>query len=158
MSPGDRRSLLVLRVVLAAGILSTLIHYSHNFVAIGDYPGPHGARDDVTRVLIVVSWPVLTAIGLLGLHRYGQGRLREAQVCLAIYSLTGITTLGHFFDGAVEIPTVFYLSIFTDAITGLAALAFAVWLIFSAPHPAEGSRSSLAPTWAGTPSPTHDRR
>jgi hypothetical protein len=158
LSPGDRRSLLLLRVILAAGIVSTLIHYSHNFVAVGDYPGPHGALDDVTRVLIVVSWPVLTAIGLFGLHRYGQGHFREARVMVAIYSLTGITTLGHFFEGAVDIPIVFYLSIFTDAITGFAALAFAVWLTFSAPYPTEGSLRSPAASWAGTSSPTHNRR
>jgi hypothetical protein len=137
MRPGDQRSRVVLTAILVGGVASTLLHYTHNFVAVGDYPGSTETLDLITRVLIVGSWPILTAIGLLGLRRYGQGRFREARTCLALYSLLGITTLGHFAQGAVEIPTVFYVSIFTDAITGFAALTFAVWL-----HLADDSTSA----------------
>lgn len=125
-SEAEPRGLTTLKAILAAGILSTAIHYTHNFVDVSRYPGPRDLYTP-TRVAIVVAWPLLTWIGLTGYRRYREGRLREAQVCLAVYSLTGLATLGHFLYGNPKIPAVFYASLFTDALTGLAALAFALW-------------------------------
>jgi len=116
----------LLRVILAASILSTAIHYTHNFIEVHRYPGPHGAFDTITRVLIVVTWPLLTGIGLMSYRRYAEGRRGEARVGLAIYSMTGIVTLGHFIFGSPRIPAFFYATLFTDALTGLAVLAFAL--------------------------------
>ncbi len=127
MSGDQGQRLLALRVILAAGIASTAIHYAHNFVAVADYPGPHGAMDTVTRVAIAIAWPTLTAIGLLGYRRYAQRRYREAQACLLIYSITGLATLGHFAYGSPDIPALFYATLFTDALTALAVVAFVLW-------------------------------
>ena len=44
-----------------------------------------------------------------------------------MYSLTGLVTLGHFIYGNPKIPAFFYATLFTDALTGLAVLAFALW-------------------------------
>lgn len=117
--------LTLLRGILAAGILSTAIHYTHNFVAVNRYPGPGGSFYTVVRVAIVVAWPLLSAIGLIGYRRYREGRFVEARVCLAVYSLTGLATLGHFAYGNPKIPAFFYATLFTDTLTGLAVLAFA---------------------------------
>ena len=122
----QRQALSLLKAILAASILSTAIHYTHNFIAVSDYPGPKSLYT-VTRVAIVISWPLLTAIGLLGYRRYREGRLREAHVCLAVYSITGIVTLGHFIYGNPKIPALFYATLFTDFLTGLAVLSFALW-------------------------------
>jgi hypothetical protein len=132
---GER--LVLLRVILAAAILSTAIHYTHNFIEVHRYPGPHGAFDTVTRVLIVTAWPLLTAIGLMGYRRYAEGRYNEARVGLAIYSVTGLVTLGHFIFGSPRIPALFYATLFTDALTGLAVLAFALRYAHPAPAAAE---------------------
>lgn len=124
----DQRSRLVLlKTIVAASILSTAIHYTHNFVAVDSYPGPHGSFDTVVRVAIVLGWPLLTAIGLIGCRRYSERRYREAQVCLAVYAFTGLTTPGHFIYGSPNIPAFFYATLFTDALAGLAVMAFAVW-------------------------------
>jgi hypothetical protein len=125
-SETQRRRLAVLRTILAAEMLSTAIHYTHNFVDVSHYPGPHYLYTP-TRVAIVVSWPLLTWIGLMGYRRYGEGRLQEARVCLAVYSVTGLVTLGHFIYGNPKIPAFFYATLFTDALTGVAVLAFALW-------------------------------
>jgi hypothetical protein len=125
-SETQRRSETVLKVILAAEMLSTAIHYTHNFVDVSHYPGPKDLYT-VTRVAIVVSWPLLTWIGLMGYRRYREGRLQEARVCLAVYSVTGLVTLGHFIYGNPKIPAFFYATLFTDALTGLAVLAFALW-------------------------------
>jgi hypothetical protein len=125
-SETQRRSLTVLKVILAAEMLSTAIHYTHNFVEVSHYPGPKDLYT-LTRVAIVVSWPLLTWIGLMGYRRYREGRVQEARACLAVYSVTGFATLGHFIYGNPKIPAFFYATLFTDALTGLAVLAFALW-------------------------------
>lgn len=129
MQADAERKLRVLKVILAAGMLSTAIHYTHNFIAVNRYPGPGGSFYTVVRVAIVVGWPLLTAIGLTGYRRFREGRYREARVCLAVYSLTGLATMGHFIYGNPKIPAFFYATLFTDALTGLAVLAFALWSV-----------------------------
>jgi hypothetical protein len=129
----------LLRAILAFSILSTAIHYTHNFVAVSRYPGPHGSFDTVVRVAIVVAWPLLTAIGLLGYRRYREGRYREAHISLAVYSLTGLATLGHFAYGNPHIPAFFYATLFTDALGGLAVLAFTLWSASVVAPRAEGA-------------------
>ena len=118
-----------LRVILVFSVLSTAAHYSHNFVEIDSYPGGGTAQ----QVLILLSWPLLTAIGLYGYRLYASGRHREAHVCLLIYSLAGLVTPGHFVSGEPDIPAFFYATIFTDFIAGAAIVGFVVW---SATRPA----------------------
>jgi hypothetical protein len=136
----EGRRLTALKAILAAGILSTAIHYTHNFVAVNRYPGPKDLYT-ATRVAIVVSWPLLTWIGLTGYRRYRERRYHEARVCLAVYSLTGLATMGHFIYGNPKIPAFFYSTLFTDAITGLAVLAFTLWSATTV-----GSRTKTAQT------------
>jgi len=121
------RGLTILMTIIAAEMLSTAIHYTHNFIDVHHYPGPSYLYTP-TRIAIVISWPLLTGIGLLGYRRYREGREREAVVCLATYSITGIVTLGHFIYGNPHIPAFFYATLFTDALTGFAVLSFAAWL------------------------------
>jgi hypothetical protein len=118
----------VLRWILAASIVSTGLHYTHNFIAIDRYPdGPVSAT--VTQVAILISWPLLTAIGLYGYRLYARRRARDAHACLLAYSFTGISTLGHFIYGSPDIPAFFYATIFTDGLTGFALLGFTLWSI-----------------------------
>jgi hypothetical protein len=135
----DQRRLAMLKAVLAASILSTAIHYTHNFVAVDRYPGPKGGFYTVVRIAIVVGWPLLTWIGLTGYRRYREGRWREARVALVVYSFTGLATLGHFVYGNPQIPAFFYATLFTDAIAGLAVLAFALWATQPLPPRPEGA-------------------
>src|SRR5918992_897216 len=104
----------VLRMLLAFSILSTAAHYAHNFAAIDSYPGGGTGQ----QVLIAISWPLLTAIGLYGYRLYADGRRRHAHACLLIYSLTGLVTPGHFLAGEPDIPLFFYVTIFTDFAAG----------------------------------------
>lgn len=122
----DRHRLTVLKAILAAGMLSTAIHYTHNFVAVNHYPGPKDLYT-ATRAAILVAWPLLTWIGLTGYRRYRERRYHEAHVCLTVYSLTGLATMGHFIYGNPQIPAFFYATLFTDALAGVAVLAFVLW-------------------------------
>ena len=119
----------LLRGVLAFSILSTGAHYSHNFVEMDSYPG----GGPVVQVLIVLSWPLLTAIGLHGYRLYSRGRYHDAHVHLLIYSLTGLITPLHFMYGSPDIPAFWYATIFTDFLAGASIVAFVAW---SASRPA----------------------
>ncbi len=123
----ERQTLTLLKAILAASILSTAIHYTHNFIAVNRYPGPGGGFYTVVRIAIVIAWPLLTAIGLTGYKRYRERRYQEARVCLVVYSLTGLATMGHFIYGNPHIPAFFYATLFTDFLCGLAVLAFVAW-------------------------------
>jgi hypothetical protein len=118
-----------LRLLIAFSVLSTAAHYSHNLFQIDSYPG----GGTVQQVLIVLSWPLLTAIGLYGYRLYVRGDLRRAHACLLIYSLTGLITPLHFVSGEPDIPAFFYATIFTDFLAGAAIVGFVVW---SASRPA----------------------
>ncbi|HEY3186807.1 MAG TPA: hypothetical protein VGJ70_05005 [Solirubrobacteraceae bacterium] len=124
MTDHDRR-LTILRAILAFSIVSTALHYTHNFVKVDDYPGGFPG-DTAIQAAIIVFWPLLTAVGLAGYRLYRERRYYPAHICLAVYSLTGITTLGHFLNGTPDIPAFFYATIFTDGLAGLSMLAFVV--------------------------------
>jgi hypothetical protein len=118
-----------LRLLIAFSVLSTAAHYSHNLFQIDSYPG----GGTVQQVLIVLSWPLLTAIGLYGYRLYVRGEDRRAHACLLIYSLTGLITPLHFVSGEPDIPVFFYATIFTDFLAGAGIVAFVIW---SASRPA----------------------
>ena len=116
----------MLALLLAVSIVSTAIHYPHNYIAVTHYPQssfiPIGY--DGTRLLVAVGWPVLTAIGAFGFWLYRCGSYPAAWICLAVYSLAGISSLAHFIDGSPHIPPFWYATMFTDALAGMAILAF----------------------------------
>jgi hypothetical protein len=112
-----------LRGILAFSVLSTAAHYAHNYFEIDSYPGGGAGQ----QALILVSWPVLTAIGVYGYRLYARGDLGRAHACLLIYSLTGLVTPLHFVYGEPDIPSFFYATLFTDFIAGLAVVAFVAW-------------------------------
>jgi hypothetical protein len=120
--------LAVLRGILAFGILSTGLHFTHNFVAIDRYPDDL-VSGTVVRVAIVLFWPLFTAVALYAYRLYAQGRYRDAHPLLLAYSSFALTTLGHFLDGSPDIAPFWFATIFTDALAGLAVLAFTVWSI-----------------------------
>jgi hypothetical protein len=149
MSDPDRRQS-VLRWILAFSILTTALHFTHNFVAIDQYPRSSVISNTAVRVAIAVSWPLLTAVGLLGYRLYARRDYPPAHVCLAIYSALPLATLGHFTVGSPDIPAFWYATIFTDALAGLAMLAFVALSTLSVGRPAEPDQrrrfsSSTAP-------------
>ena len=115
--------LTALRLILGFSIVSTAMHYTHNFVAVEDYPGGGPAL----QAAIVLSWPLLTAIALYGYRLYTLGRFRDAHICLLLYAPLGLLTPAHFLSGEPDVPTVFYVTIFTDGLAGLAVVGFVAW-------------------------------
>jgi hypothetical protein len=124
----------LLRGLIAFSVLSTAIHFTHNFFAIEDYPEASFPSNDLVQIGVIVLWPLLTAIGLYGYRLYKEGRHEAANLCIAAYSILGISTLGHFTVGNPDIPAFFYATIFTDGLAGFALAGFALWSTRH-PHP-----------------------
>jgi hypothetical protein len=136
----DRRQSL-LRWILAFAIVSTGLHFTHNFVEIDQYPRSDLISNEVIQVAIVVSWPLFTALAVIGYRLYARGRYSTAHACLLGYGLFCMVSLGHFVDGSPDIAPFWYATIFTDVLAGLAVIAFT-------------GRSALARQAPGSPQPS----
>jgi multisubunit Na+/H+ antiporter MnhC subunit len=114
-----------LKAILAFGIVSTGVHFVHNFVKIEDYP-ESPVPDWVVQTAIVVSWPIFTWLAIEGYRRYVRGDEKGARPRLLWYAAWTLFALGHFTEGNPDIPPVFYATIFTDVLAGVLVLAFVV--------------------------------
>lgn len=128
------RRVAALGALIAACMISTAAHYTHNYLEIEHYPKSDLFSNSTIKLAIVIAWPVLTAIGVFAYWLYARRRYVAAYPFLAMYSLLGIATLGHFTEGSPHIPPFWYATIFTDALLGFAILAFAHWSAVTAPQ------------------------
>src|SRR3954469_6952489 len=119
------------RNVVAATALLTLFHFTDNAVAIDSYPAPSW-QPSWFWVVVAVSWPVFTALGILGYRSYKRGELRKAHACLFFYSYSGLVSLGHFaYGGPGELTTRGTVSVFVDAVAGATVLAITLWSVLA---------------------------
>ncbi len=120
------QQLSILKAILAFAILSTGLHFTHNFVEIDQYPAGF-IGEDVIQAAIPITWPLYTVVALLGYRLYARGRLRPARIALVAYGLFAMTSLLHFTAGTPDVPVFWFVTIFTDGLAGLAVLAFTAW-------------------------------
>jgi hypothetical protein len=118
---GQQPHVTLLRFLLAASIASTAIHYTHNFVMASMYP------------------PLLTGLALWGYAKYVAGNLRAAGRAFIAYSYLGISTIGHFLGPTPDIPPFFFVTIFTDFLTGTAMLVFGIMTLRRAGERSDGA-------------------
>ena len=127
----DHRGLTILKGLLAFAILSTGLHFTHNFVEIDQYPRSELIGNTAIQVGIVASWPVFTAIALVAYRRYARRRDGIAHGLLGAYGAFCLVTLGHFTAGNPDIPAFWYATIFTDVAAGVAILGFVAWSVLA---------------------------
>ena len=114
--------------VVLASVVLTAFHFTDNYVSIETYPQPEW----VTRPVVVVSWSLLTAIGLGGLWLHRRGSFALAHACLLVYSYAGLSSLGHFLSGPPdEFTTRGLVSVLIDGAAGSAVLAVTLWSILA---------------------------
>ena len=128
------RALVAMGALLVACMVSTTAHFTHNYLEIQHYPESALFSNATVKLAIVIAWPVLTALGIAGYWLYARRRYIAAYPFLALYSLLGITTLGHFTEGSPHIPPFWYATILTDGVLGFAILAFAHWSAVTLPR------------------------
>lgn len=114
----------LLKLLLVASIISTAIHFTDNYRFIQLYPQPAW----ITAPSIYQFWLVFTVMGIVGYWLYKFQKFWLAYLCLIIYSLTGLTSLGHYLYGSLsQFSLKMHLFIWTDGLTGLAVLGFVLW-------------------------------
>jgi hypothetical protein len=137
----------VLRLLLAAAIVESFVHYADNTLRYDDYTAadPSVLGSLVKQWVIPVAWVLFTAAGIIGYRRFRDGRRPEAAAWLGAYSVSGLISLLHYTDISVDDLSAFQNTfVFLDVLLGAAVLAFALWVAFS--HPAAVRESTGAPT------------
>ena len=126
----SKRPLTVLRVLLVVGIAESFVHYLDNTIRYSDYTGPNppAATSWIAQWMIPVAWVVFTAVGLLAYRRFREGRFSEAAAYLAIYSASGLISIGHYVGISINDLSLFQNTfVFLDIALGVAILSFAIW-------------------------------
>jgi hypothetical protein len=122
-------SVTTVRNVVAISVVLTLFHFTDNTLAIDSYPAASW-QPDWFWVVVALSWPLFTAFGVLGYRWYKRGDFSKAHPALFFYSYTGLVSLGHFaYGGPSELTTRAVISVFVDALVGLAVLGVTLWSI-----------------------------
>ena len=145
----------VLKWILVFGVVTTGLHFTHNFVAIEDYPASTSSRTGSRRSAIVVSWPLFTYIAIRAFQRYAGGDVRGART--GLHRLRGVVALlaRPLHEGNPDIPPFFYATIFTDVLAGALVAGFVVWSMREQPADAVCATPNLARGWTSrSPSPS----
>ena len=118
-----------LNLVFFTAVAVSIVHYVDNTANFDDFP-QGGSGPEVTQNMIWIAWIVFTAFGIAGYLAYRGGRVRQAAMLLAVYSLSGLIGLGHYTEpGAADMPWWRHLHIAADIACGAAVLAFAIWAV-----------------------------
>ena len=125
-----RPPLTVLRVLLVVGIAESFVHYLDNTVHYSDYAGPNPPAPSswIAQWMIPVSWVLFTAVAVVAYRRFREGRFSQAAGYLAIYSVSGLISIGHYVGISINDLSVFQNTfVFLDIALGVAILSFAIW-------------------------------
>lgn len=115
-----------LLILLVTNIVITAFHYTDNFLDFEHYPSPTW----ITQQGVWVAWVILTAIGITGYFLYINRFFWLAYISIAIYSITGAFSLGHyFFPAKVLFSFKMHTLIWLDAMAGASILLFTLYLI-----------------------------
>jgi hypothetical protein len=86
---GRKRILLTL---LAANIVTSILHYVDNVVFFRHYPEPTW----LSPHFVDMAWFVMTPFGVAGYLLFLRGRRTAAFACLYLYAVMGLLVLGHY--------------------------------------------------------------
>jgi hypothetical protein len=118
------RSAQVLLAIALFNLISTWLHYTDNALFLSRYPGPSW----FTTAGIFATVAVMTPVGLLGYWFYTKQWFRPAYLCLTLYSVTSLSSPGHYlFPMVTPISLKMTCLIWLDAVAGLTLIGFLVW-------------------------------
>jgi hypothetical protein len=115
-----------LRVLVAALIVSTAIHYTDNWLSIEDYAPREGLIPE-NPGLVPVAWALFTILGIAAYREYRRAPSLRAHLMLAGFSLSGITTFLHLLYEGNDFAAWQWASVLADGVLGSAVLGFALW-------------------------------
>jgi hypothetical protein len=114
----------VLLGILGLNLISTWLHYTDNALFLDQYPGPAW----FTPIGVLATVAVMTPVGLLGYWSYTRRMFGLAYVLLGAYSITSVSSPGHYlFPMVVPMSLKMHSLIWLDAISGLSLISFLLW-------------------------------
>lgn len=120
----DRNQLLT---IVIFSIIITSIHYTDNAIFINRYPEPEW----ITASGVYLSWGVMSLLGIAGYWLYSQEKHWWSYFCLAVYSLTGLSSPAHYFYGGMsEFSLKMNLFIWFDFVAGASVIGFVLADLF----------------------------
>jgi hypothetical protein len=150
-APASARSRRTLFALVAANVVTSILHYVDNVIFFKHYPEPTWLNPH----LVDLAWFVMTPIGLAGCLLFVRGRPTAAFVCLYLLSLMNLLVLGHYLIAPPwEVSFKINLFILLEAATALALGGYTAWLQFQGPgNRPHLSGKSLRPHQAGDATP-----
>jgi hypothetical protein len=110
--------------IVALNLVSTWLHYIHNAIFLDCYPGP----DWFTPQMIILTVALMSVIGILGYWLYSRSAFLWSYVCLGLYSITSISSPGHYlYPIVVPMSTTMHSLIWLDALSGVTLISFLLW-------------------------------
>jgi hypothetical protein len=114
----------ILLSIVVFNLISTWLHYTDNAIYVDRYPEP--AWFNTIGVFVTVA--IMTPIGLLGYWLYRQSRFWLSYMVLGIYSITSISSPGHYlFPGVMAMTPKMHALIWLDAFAGSLLIGFILW-------------------------------
>jgi hypothetical protein len=114
----------ILLTAVLLNLTSTWCHYTDNALFLERYPGPEW----FTTLGVFVTIILMTPVGLLGYWLYLKDRFWLSYLALALYSITSISSPGHYlFPAIVPMSMKMHALIWLDAVSGLILLGFIFW-------------------------------
>ncbi|MFN6513610.1 MAG: hypothetical protein RMY29_003785 [Nostoc sp. CreGUA01] len=123
IDPSKPRQMILL-FIITFNLISTWLHYTDNALFLSQYPGPEWFTS--AGVISVVI--VMTPVGLLGYWFYTKSMFWLAYLLLALYSITSISSPGHYlFPMVTPMSGKMHSLICLDGVMGLLLIGFLLW-------------------------------
>ncbi len=137
----DRKLLIIVWFLY---LLGSLIHFIHNAEFLQDYPN---LPDSWTRNGVYLAWLGMTLFGAIGLILATRGPRLIGLVCLIIYSLLGMDSLGHYVVAPFDAhTTAMNGTILLEVGTAVLFLAVTVRQLYNLARAQETTNESETPT------------
>jgi hypothetical protein len=113
-----------LLAILSLNLISTWLHYIDNALFLSHYPGPEW----FTQMGVLGVVIVMTPIGILGYWLYRRQSFWLAYLLLGIYSITSISSPGHYlYPMVAPMSLKMHSLIWLDGVSGLSLICFIFW-------------------------------
>jgi hypothetical protein len=118
----QRQTLLLSLLVI--NVVATFLHYADNFFFFDRYPAPTSMHPDH----VYIAWLILTPFAVAGYIQYVRQKFWLAYVFLALYSLTSLGGVAHYFFGFVSMFSLkMHALIWFEELAGYSLVGFMVW-------------------------------
>jgi hypothetical protein len=113
-----------LLAILSLNLISTWLHYTDNALFLSHYPGPEW----FTPIGVLGVVIVMTPIGVLGYWLYTKQSFWLAYLLLGIYSITSVSSPGHYlYPMVAPMSLKMHSLIWLDGVSGLSLICFVFW-------------------------------